>query len=141
MAQAFCAEASAWLAAHPENVVVVHCKAGKGRTGLMLCCLMLHLHLAAPELANFPPAALKGLAAAGGGRGGGAAEEDGCGGGGGGGAGGSGGDVALWWRRQLQHQLDADLSSMADPVADVLALYAERRTHDGAGVTIPSQRR
>jgi hypothetical protein len=52
--QQFCADAAAWLAAHPHNVVAVHCKAGKGRTGIMICCLMLYLHLNAPALANLP---------------------------------------------------------------------------------------
>ncbi|WIA19851.1 hypothetical protein OEZ85_005754 [Tetradesmus obliquus] len=52
--QQFCANAAAWLAAHPHNVVAVHCKAGKGRTGIMICCLMLYLHLSAPALANLP---------------------------------------------------------------------------------------
>lgn len=37
----FCAEASRWLQAHEENVIVVHCKAGKGRTGVMACCYLL----------------------------------------------------------------------------------------------------
>jgi hypothetical protein len=141
MAQAFCADAAAWLAAHPENVVVVHCKAGKGRTGLMLCCLMLHLHLRAPGLAVFPPEALRAPGegpAAGSGSG-----ADGAAAGIGRDSSGprGGGGVPLWWRRELQRQLDIDLSSMADPPSDVLALYAERRTHDGCGVTIPSQRR
>ena len=34
-------DVSAWLDDHPKNVVAVHCKAGKGRTGLMVCCLLL----------------------------------------------------------------------------------------------------
>lgn len=38
---AFCAHASAHLEAHPRNVVAVHCKAGKGRTGMLVCALLL----------------------------------------------------------------------------------------------------
>jgi phosphatidylinositol-3,4,5-trisphosphate 3-phosphatase/dual-specificity protein phosphatase PTEN len=38
----FCIHASEWLGANTENVVVVHCKAGKGRTGLMICALLVH---------------------------------------------------------------------------------------------------
>lgn len=39
----FCLEASQWLSSHPENVIVIHCKAGKGRTGFITACLLLHL--------------------------------------------------------------------------------------------------
>ena len=67
-------DAAAWLAAHPENVVVFHCKAGKGRAGLMSCCLLLH----------------------------------------------------MGWR---------------PTAADAMAFYGQQRTHNGQGVTIPSQRR
>jgi hypothetical protein len=35
-----CAE---YLDAQPVRVVAIHCKAGKGRTGLMACCLMMRL--------------------------------------------------------------------------------------------------
>lgn len=55
-------------------MVAVHCKAGKSRTGLMLCCLLLH----------------------------------------------------------IQEQIDPDAC---------IKFYGQRRTHDGKGVTIPSQRR
>jgi len=39
----FCIEASEWLNKDPENIVVVHCKAGKGRTGVMISSLLLHM--------------------------------------------------------------------------------------------------
>ncbi|EOD11293.1 hypothetical protein EMIHUDRAFT_214579 [Emiliania huxleyi CCMP1516] len=32
----FCASVAAWHDEHPDNVAVVHCKAGKGRTGTMI---------------------------------------------------------------------------------------------------------
>ncbi len=41
--QEFCHDAAAYLAQHPDNVVAVHCKAGKGRTGMLICALLLHL--------------------------------------------------------------------------------------------------
>jgi hypothetical protein len=38
----FCAAVDAWLAADPRNVVAVHCKAGKGRTGLLCAAYLVH---------------------------------------------------------------------------------------------------
>ncbi|KAF8410113.1 hypothetical protein HHK36_002635 [Tetracentron sinense] len=39
----FCQSAYSWLKEDIENVVVVHCKAGMARTGLMICSLLLFL--------------------------------------------------------------------------------------------------
>ena len=65
---------AAWLASAEEHVVAVHCKAGKGRTGMVVAALLLRIG-AAPS------------------------------------------------------------------AADALTLFGEARTHDGKGVTIPSQMR
>lgn len=42
MINTFCKAVDEWLAKNKENIAVVHCKAGKGRTGLMICSYLLH---------------------------------------------------------------------------------------------------
>jgi phosphatidylinositol-3,4,5-trisphosphate 3-phosphatase and dual-specificity protein phosphatase PTEN len=37
----FCKEVNEWLNGHPQNVVAIHCKAGKGRTGLMISAYLV----------------------------------------------------------------------------------------------------
>ena len=49
MVHVFCLDVRTWLEAHPENVAAVHCKAGKGRTGLMCACASSSTAACAPR--------------------------------------------------------------------------------------------
>ncbi|OMJ88241.1 hypothetical protein SteCoe_9823 [Stentor coeruleus] len=39
----FCIDAYLYLSQHEDNVIAVHCKAGKGRTGLMICAYIVFI--------------------------------------------------------------------------------------------------
>jgi protein-tyrosine phosphatase len=39
----FCLDALVYLSKDPENVIAVHCKAGKGRTGLAIAAWMIFM--------------------------------------------------------------------------------------------------
>eukprot|EP00045_Choanoeca_perplexa_P001964 m.22441 g.22441 ORF g.22441 m.22441 type:complete len:645 (+) comp11253_c0_seq1:163-2097(+) len=37
-----CADIHRWLDKHPDNCAVIHCKAGKGRTGVIIVCYLMY---------------------------------------------------------------------------------------------------
>ncbi|XP_022934699.1 phosphatidylinositol 3,4,5-trisphosphate 3-phosphatase and protein-tyrosine-phosphatase PTEN1-like isoform X1 [Cucurbita moschata] len=42
MIKLFCENVSSWISSHPKNIAVIHCMAGKGRTGLMVCAYLVY---------------------------------------------------------------------------------------------------
>ncbi|KAH7852394.1 hypothetical protein Vadar_024292 [Vaccinium darrowii] len=49
MIKNFCESVHSWLSSNPKNIAVVHCMAGKGRTGMMVCAYLVYSGMTAEE--------------------------------------------------------------------------------------------
>ncbi|XP_040375720.1 phosphatidylinositol 3,4,5-trisphosphate 3-phosphatase and protein-tyrosine-phosphatase PTEN1-like [Rosa chinensis] len=49
MVKLFCESVQSWLKSDPENIAVIHCMAGKGRTGLMVSAYLVYRGMSAEE--------------------------------------------------------------------------------------------
>ncbi|CAA6657466.1 unnamed protein product [Spirodela intermedia] len=49
MIKQFCESVHSWLSQHPQTIAVVHCTAGKGRTGLMISAYLVYTGMTADE--------------------------------------------------------------------------------------------
>ncbi|KAG8384648.1 hypothetical protein BUALT_Bualt04G0139800 [Buddleja alternifolia] len=49
MIKEFCEDVHSWLSSDPKNIAVVHCMAGKGRTGLMVSCYLAYTGMSAEK--------------------------------------------------------------------------------------------
>ncbi|XP_019157032.1 PREDICTED: phosphatidylinositol 3,4,5-trisphosphate 3-phosphatase and protein-tyrosine-phosphatase PTEN1 [Ipomoea nil] len=49
MVKEFCEDVHSWLSNDPKNIAVIHCMAGKGRTGLMVCAYLVYTGMSAEE--------------------------------------------------------------------------------------------
>ncbi|MQL74118.1 hypothetical protein Taro_006461 [Colocasia esculenta] len=49
MIKIFCESVHSWLSQEPQNIAAIHCMAGKGRTGLMVCTYLVYTGMLADE--------------------------------------------------------------------------------------------
>ncbi|XP_020593607.1 phosphatidylinositol 3,4,5-trisphosphate 3-phosphatase and protein-tyrosine-phosphatase PTEN1 isoform X2 [Phalaenopsis equestris] len=49
MVKLLCESIYSWLSSDPENIAVIHCMAGKGRTGLMVCSYLVYSGMSVDE--------------------------------------------------------------------------------------------